>query len=89
MSDGLEVRLEGVGRSFGAGARGVSVVEDCTFTLRPGEVTAMLGPSGCGKSTLAFLIAGYDRRRRAGCSPAAAGSTDRRRSGCWSSRSPP
>jgi NitT/TauT family transport system ATP-binding protein len=61
MSDGLEVRLEAVGRAYGAGARAVSVVEDCTFTLRPGEVTAMLGPSGCGKSTLAFLIAGYDR----------------------------
>ena len=38
-----------------------TVVEDCSFALEPGRVTAMVGPSGCGKSTLAFLAAGYHR----------------------------
>lgn len=38
---------------------GRTVVEDCSFALAPGRVTAMVGPSGCGKSTLAFLAAGY------------------------------
>jgi NitT/TauT family transport system ATP-binding protein len=79
--EGLEVRAERVGRSFGAGARALSVVEDCTFTLRPGELTAMIGPSGCGKSTLAFLIAGYDRpstgRVLAGGRPVEGPSTER------------
>jgi NitT/TauT family transport system ATP-binding protein len=38
-----------------------TVVEECSFALEPGKVTAMVGPSGCGKSTLAFLAAGYHR----------------------------
>ncbi|HVV91095.1 MAG TPA: ABC transporter ATP-binding protein [Solirubrobacterales bacterium] len=38
-----------------------TVVEDCSFALEPGRVTAMIGPSGCGKSTIGFLIAGYHR----------------------------
>jgi NitT/TauT family transport system ATP-binding protein len=39
----------------------VPVLEDCSFTLRPGEIVAMIGPSGCGKSTIGHLLAGYDR----------------------------
>lgn len=31
---------------------------DITFSLDPGEFTAVVGPSGCGKSTLLSLIAG-------------------------------
>jgi NitT/TauT family transport system ATP-binding protein len=38
-----------------------AVLEDCSFTLRPGEIVAMIGPSGCGKSTIGHLLAGYDR----------------------------
>lgn len=37
------------------------VVSDCSLTLEPGGLTAMVGPSGCGKSTIAFLVAGYHR----------------------------
>lgn len=32
------------------------VLDNLTFTMRPGEVTAVVGPSGAGKSTLADLI---------------------------------
>ena len=35
------------------------VIDDCTFTLQPGQLAALIGPSGCGKSTLGFLVAGY------------------------------
>jgi len=36
------------------------VLQDLTFSLRSGEVCALLGPSGCGKTTLLRLIAGLD-----------------------------
>lgn len=32
-----------------------------SFSLSPGEFTAVVGPSGCGKSTLLSLIAGLMR----------------------------
>ncbi|MGF1684783.1 ATP-binding cassette domain-containing protein [Photobacterium minamisatsumaniensis] len=30
-----------------------------SFTIKPGEVVALMGPSGCGKSTLLSVIAGH------------------------------
>ena len=36
-------------------------VDRCTFSVRRGEILALLGPSGCGKSTLLNLIAGFER----------------------------
>jgi NitT/TauT family transport system ATP-binding protein len=35
------------------------VIDDLSFALAPGQLTALIGPSGCGKSTLGFLVAGY------------------------------
>ncbi len=37
------------------------VLRDVAFSLRTGEVAAVLGPSGCGKTTLLRIIAGLDR----------------------------
>jgi ATP-binding cassette subfamily C protein CydCD len=36
-----------------------SALNGITFTLRPGEKTALVGPSGAGKSTLADLLLGF------------------------------
>ncbi len=37
------------------------VVDDLSFTVRPGVVTGFLGPNGAGKSTTMRLIVGLDR----------------------------
>jgi sulfonate transport system ATP-binding protein len=36
------------------------VLHDVAFSLRQGEICALLGPSGCGKTTLLRIIAGLD-----------------------------
>jgi branched-chain amino acid transport system ATP-binding protein len=48
------LKLEGVGRHFGA----LWAVRDVTFTVGPGEIVGIIGPNGAGKSTLFNLIAG-------------------------------
>ncbi|THD83182.1 ABC transporter ATP-binding protein [Aliigemmobacter aestuarii] len=54
----LDVRH--LSRSFGA----LSVVDDVSLTIAPGQVTCLLGPSGCGKSTTLRMIAGVERPDR-------------------------
>ena len=51
-----EVRLLGVGKSFGA----TQALSGITLTARAGSFTVLLGPSGCGKSTLLRVIAGLE-----------------------------
>ena len=40
---------------------GKTVLEDINFTLREGEMTAIVGANGAGKSTLAKLIVGFEK----------------------------
>jgi putative spermidine/putrescine transport system ATP-binding protein len=49
-----ELRLAGVGRSFG----GFAALRPLDLTIRGGEFVALLGPSGCGKSTALNCLAG-------------------------------
>jgi phospholipid/cholesterol/gamma-HCH transport system ATP-binding protein len=43
------------------GIRGIPVLEDVSFSVKPGEVFGVMGMSGCGKSTLLKLIMGLLR----------------------------
>jgi ABC-type Fe3+/spermidine/putrescine transport system ATPase subunit len=54
------LRVRGLTKTYG----GITVVDDVSFDLAPGEVLTLLGPSGCGKSTTLRMIAGLERPDR-------------------------
>ncbi|MEE4021683.1 ABC transporter ATP-binding protein [Gordonia sp. PKS22-38] len=55
-----DVRFDCVSYSYGSGPDAVLAVDDVSFTLAQGSVTALIGPSGSGKSTIATLLARFD-----------------------------
>jgi multiple sugar transport system ATP-binding protein len=53
-----ELVLKGVDKIYGPGS--VYAVKDLSFTVKPGEITALLGSSGCGKTSTLRMIAGFE-----------------------------
>jgi len=51
------IRVESLSKKYG----GRLVVDDVTFTARPGRVTGFLGPNGAGKSTSMRMMVGLTR----------------------------
>ena len=60
LTGGIEVS----GVSFRYGDNSPYVVNDLSFTVRPGEYVAIVGKSGCGKSTIMRLLLGFERPER-------------------------
>jgi NitT/TauT family transport system ATP-binding protein len=54
------VRLTGVSKRYGSGARSVLALDGVSLTAGQGEFVCIIGASGCGKSTLLSLVAGLD-----------------------------
>ena len=55
------IELRDVSRTYQAGSRHVTVLQEISFRVRQGEFVSVTGPSGSGKSTLLNLITGIDR----------------------------
>jgi putative ABC transport system ATP-binding protein len=55
------VRVEGVSRVFGHGARAVHAVRDVSLHAERGELVTVRGRSGAGKTTLLNVVGGLDR----------------------------
>ena len=53
MSDVL-LEMQGITKEF----PGVRALKDVTFTVRPGEIHALVGENGAGKSTLMKVVSG-------------------------------
>lgn len=60
VPNGHDVVFENVSYSYGAGRDAELALDDVSFTLPEGTVTALIGPSGSGKSTIATLLARFD-----------------------------
>lgn len=54
--EGAALAVRALGHTYPGG---VEVLTDVSFTLAPGELTAVLGASGSGKSTLLRAVAGF------------------------------
>ena len=50
----FELVVAAVSHRYGS----LSVLDDISFTIRQGEIVAIVGPSGCGKSTLLGIVGG-------------------------------
>ena len=55
------VVVDRVSKTYGTGAAAVHAVQEVSFTIRPGELVALVGRSGSGKTTLLNMIGGLDR----------------------------
>src|SRR6202453_3135254 len=52
----MSIEIKNVSKTFGE----VTAVRDVTFSVREGELMALLGPSGGGKTTVLRMIAGLE-----------------------------
>ncbi len=55
------LNVEHLCKTYGKGETQVKALDDVSFTIPKGQMTAVIGPSGSGKSTLLHILGGVDR----------------------------
>jgi putative ABC transport system ATP-binding protein len=58
---GALIDLRDVVKTYRTGAGDITVLQEITLRVEPGEFVSIVGPSGSGKSTLLNMITGIDR----------------------------
>ena len=55
------LKIENLSKIYGKGENEVRALDDVSFSVEKGGMTAVIGPSGSGKSTLLHILGGVDR----------------------------
>lgn len=55
------LNIQNLCKTYGKGENEVRALDDVSFTVPKGQMTAVIGPSGSGKSTLLHILGGVDR----------------------------
>lgn len=55
------LNIEHLCKTYGKGETQVKALDDVSFTVPKGQMTAVIGPSGSGKSTLLHILGGVDK----------------------------